>query len=89
MLGQPRSLAVPINQAFVQLADVIGESVIIENYTTVTIEVKRGAGTVYYVIPPDTGREIDVAENANELSVRNGTDNTTVNVTYHVVGEEI
>lgn len=86
-ISQPRSETAPINQAFIQLADVEGESVVIENYTTKDLEVKRGAGTVYYRIPSNTGREIDVTDNANELSVRNATDNTTATFTYQVIGE--
>lgn len=89
-VAQPRTGQAPINQAFVQLANVAGESVVIENYTSKDLEVRRGAGgTVYLKIPAGTGREIDVQSNANELYVRNATDNTTADFTYQVIGEAV
>ena len=90
LLGQPRNGSVPTNQSFEQLESVECDSVIIENYSEVTLQVKRGStATTYYNIPPDTGREIDVQENANELFIRNGTDSTAADFIYHIVNEDV
>jgi len=90
VLGQPRTAAVPINQGWIQLADVGAKGVIIENDTGKLIEVRRGgSGTVFYEIADGMGQQLDVLENANELFARNGTDNAAVTLRYHVQGEEV
>lgn len=86
--AQPHSGQAPINNQFVQLEDIDGDSVVFENYTDKELNVRRGlTGTVFYVIPSGTGRQIDISENANELYVKNNTDETVATFTYQVIGE--
>lgn len=86
--AQPRQGTTPTANGWVQLANVAGNSVIIENYTGKKLEVRRGAsGTIFLPILDGMGREVDIVANANELYVRNITDTLGVTFLYTVVGE--
>ena len=87
-LGQPRE-ALSDGSGWVQLEATKCAAVVFSNSSDAAFLIRRGAGTVYLTLPPQSGKLMDVQEFASELYVRRAVAGDPALLTYELNGESL